>query len=247
MREFQPSKTLGVTSLYREVKRRMLVALVANEWRPGEAIPAEKHLCERFGVSIGTLRKAIDDLVTENILIRHQGRGTFVVVHNRDQHLFRFFNVVPHAGEKSYPQTRLVSFATGKADKTACEKLGISKNAKIFQFVNLLSVNDVPASLDEITLPESLFEGMTEAQLRNRPSTLYHLYQVEFGLNVIRIEERLRAAISTPAQSRLLGVKNGTPLLRVSRVAFSYNNRPIEWRVYHVNTERFEYAPNDAQ
>lgn len=246
MNQSNRSTTLGVPSLYREVKRQMLVALVANEWQAGEAIPAEKHLCERFGVSIGTLRKAIDDLVTENILIRHQGRGTFVAVHNRDQHLFRFFNVVPHDGKKNYPHTKLLSFAKGKSDKITSEKLAIKKNAKIFQFVNVLSVNDIPASLDEIALPERLFEGMTEAQLRNRPSTLYHLYQVEFGLNVIRIEERLRAVISTATQAQLLGLKTGAPLLRIARVAFSYDNRPIEWRIVYVNTQHFEYSPANS-
>jgi GntR family transcriptional regulator len=77
MSELDPSAAIG-TTLYKEVKRQMLHALAAGEWNPGEAIPAEKRLCERFAVSIGTLRKAIDDLVAESILIRHQGRGTFV-------------------------------------------------------------------------------------------------------------------------------------------------------------------------
>lgn len=232
--------------LYRDVKRQMLLALAANEWQPGEAIPAEKRLCERFGVSIGTLRKAIDDLVAENILIRHQGRGTYVAVHNREQHLFRFFNVVPIDGEKSYPHLELLAFEKGKADKTTSEKLGIALNARVFQFTNLLSIEGVPAALDEITVQQSLFEGLTEAKLRNRSSTLYQLYQVEFGLNVIRVEERVRAASASAAQARLLGIKTGAPVLKIFRVAFSYNNRPIEWRVSCVNTERFEYLPTNA-
>ena len=246
MRELDPSTAFGMT-LYKEVTRQMLLALSAGEWKPGEAIPAEKRLCERFAVSIGTLRKAIDELVGENILIRHQGRGTFVATHSRDQHLYRFFNVIRQDGEKSYPSLTLISFAKGTADRTACDKLGMSSNAKAFQFTNVLSLHGEPVLVDDITLPEALFAGLTDAQLRKRPNTLYNLYQAEFGLNVIRIEERLRAALASAAQARLLGIKTGAPLLEVHRVALSYNDQPVEWRVSYVNTERYEYFSMVAQ
>lgn len=246
MTELDPSTTLG-TTLYKEVKRRMLLALSAGEWKPGEVIPSEKKLCERFSVSIGTLRKAIDELVAENILIRHQGRGTFVAMHNRDQQLFRFFNVVGHDGQKTYPILELISFGKGKADKTACEKLGLPANARVFQFTNVLSLNDEPVIVDEITLPEALFTGLTEAQLRKRPNTLYNLYQVAYGLNVIRTEERARASAASAAHAKLLGIKTGTPLLEVRRVAYSYNNQPVEWRISRINTERYEYAAPGTQ
>lgn len=240
------SAALG-TTLYREVKRQVLAALAANEWTPGEAIPSEKRLCERFGVSIGTLRKAIDDLVAENILIRHQGRGTFVATHTRGQHLFRFFNIARHDGSKNYPVTSLVSFRKGKADKAARAKLGLPAGAKVFQFSNVLSVDGEPVLVDDIVLPEALFGGMTEAMLRNRPNTLYNLYQSEFGLNVIGIEERLRASLAGEAHARLLGIAPSAPILEIHRVAFSYNQQPVEWRISHVNTERYEYFARPAQ
>jgi GntR family transcriptional regulator len=235
------------TTLYREVKRQVLAALAANEWNPGEAIPSEKRLCERFGVSIGTLRKAIDDLVAENILIRHQGRGTFVATHTRGGQGFRFFNIARHDGTKNYPTPTLVSFRKGKADKTAREKLGLPAGARVFQFSNVLSVEGEPVLVDDIVLPEALFGGLTEAMLRNRPSTLYDLYQNKFGLNVIGIEERLRASLAGETHAGLLGIAPGAPLLEVHRVAFSYHQQPVEWRVSHVNTERYEYFARPAQ
>ena len=229
-------------TLYKEVQRQMLLALAAEEWQPGEAIPAEKRLCERFSVSIGTLRKAIDELVAEGILIRHQGRGTFVATHNRDQHWFRYFKIARHDSPKTYPSPALVDFAKGKADKETCEKLGIAGASKVFQFTNLMSIDGEPALVDEITLPEALFAGLTRARLQQRPSTLYNFYQAEFGLNVIRIEERLRATLAGSKHAQLLGVPPGTPLLAVRRVAFSYNDQPVEWRISYVNTERYEYC-----
>lgn len=240
MLELDPSATLG-TTLYEEVKRQVLRALSAGEWKPGEVIPAEKRLCERFGVSIGTLRKAIDELVADNILVRHQGRGTFVALHNREQQSFRFFNFVGHDGRKTHPKLELVSFARKKVSKIAADKLSLPGTSKIIAFTNLLSLDEQPVVIDDITLPELLFARMTEAQVRNRSNTLYHLYQSSFGLNVIRTEECLRAASATDAQARMLGIEAGAPLLEVRRVAYSYNDQPIEWRISHVNTERHEY------
>jgi GntR family transcriptional regulator len=150
--------------------------------------------------------------------------------------------VIRHDGLKTYPSLSLVEFSKGKTDKLSSEKLGISSSAKTFRFTNVLSLNDEPVLVDDITLPEALFAGLTEAKLRKRSSTLYNLYQSEFGLNVIRIEERLRAALASPAHAKLLGIKTGAPLLEIHRVAFSYNNQPIEWRISYVNTERYEYA-----
>lgn len=245
MNEFSHRTPVGLT-LYKEVKRQMLASLSTGEWTSGDAIPSEKQLCLRFDVSIGTLRKAIDELVAENILIRHQGRGTFVSVHNRGPHLFRFFNVVRHDGQKSYPKLTLNAFAKVKADKEACDKLGIADGANVFQFTNVRSLNDEPVLVDEITLPEILFPGMTEAQLRDRPSTLYNLYQISYGLNVIRIEERVRATLATAVQAELLRINPGMPLLQIYRVAFSYNNQVIEFRKSYVNTERYEYFPSVA-
>jgi GntR family transcriptional regulator len=234
---------IGIT-LYKEVKRQVLAALAAKEWEPGDVIPPEKLLCARFGVSVGTLRKAIDELVAENILIRHQGRGTFVAVHNRGNHLYRFFNVVRHDNKKISPTLTLHSFGKRKADKLACEKLGIPPGSPVFRFTNVRSLEGEPVLVDKITLPESLFSGMTEAQVRHRPSTLYNLYQTEYHLNIIRIEERVRAGLADAELAGLLKVKVGAPLLQIYRVAFSYNDQQVEFRVSYVNTEHYEYVPS---
>ncbi|TAM88331.1 MAG: GntR family transcriptional regulator [Candidimonas sp.] len=237
--------SVGAT-LYKSVKRQILAGLASGEWKPGEVIPAEKRLSQQFGVSIGTLRKAIDELVAENILIRHQGRGTFVAMQSRDHHLFHFFSVVRQDGERASPSVSLVQFSKGKADKEGCERLGISSTAKVFRLTNTLSLQGAAVQIDEITLPEALFAGLTEAQLRNRPSTLYSLYQVDFGLNVIRISERIRAALASAAQARLLNVKPHSALLETHRTAFSYNNQPIEYRVSYLNTAHHEFAPREV-
>ena len=150
--------------LYRELERRMLDALASGEWKPGDAIPAERRLAERYSVSIGTVRKAIDALVDANLLIRQQGRGTFVATHTRDRLLYYFFHVVPEGGAKEYPDVRTVTFARGKADRVEAEKLAIALADPVIRVRNLLHLGGEPIILDDLTLSAARFPGLTEKQ-----------------------------------------------------------------------------------
>jgi GntR family transcriptional regulator len=227
--------------LYREVKRQLMEALSGGEWKPGEAIPAERRLAERYGISIGTVRKAIDELVAENILIRQQGRGTFVASHNRDRLLFYFFHVVPHNGAKEYPVVRLLAFGKAKADKLASDKLGVAIGDPVYKIRNLLALSGDPVIVDDITVPAARFPGLTERAFRDRPSTIYNLYQEAFGVSVVRTVERLRATLADAEIAPLLHLAQGAPLLQIGRVALTYGDVPVELRVSHVNTARHEY------
>ena len=229
------------TPLYKEIKRQMMEALTGGEWKPGEAIPAERRLSERYGISIGTVRKAIDELVAENILIRQQGRGTFVASHTRDRLLFYFFHVVPESGEKVYPEVQFLSFAKAKADRASAEKLDIPVGDPVFRIRNRLRLAGTPIIVDDITVSSVRFAGLTEAQFRDRPSTIYNLYQEAFGISVVRTNERLRATLADAESAALLAVARGAPLLQIRRVAQTYNGVPVEFRVSLVNTAHHEY------
>ena len=229
------------TPLYREVKRAMMESLSGGEWKPGDAIPAERRLAERYGISIGTVRKAIDELVAENILIRQQGRGTFVASHNRDRLLFYFFHVVAHDAPKQYPVVRLLGFAKGKADRLASEKLAIAVGDPVLRIRNLLSLSDTPVIVDDITIAAARFPGISERAFRERISTVYNLYQDAFGISVVRTVERLRATLADADIAPLLHVAAGAPMLQIRRVAMTYSDVPVELRISHVNTAHHEY------
>src|SRR5579862_2008389 len=230
-----------VAPLYKEAKRQMMDALTRAEWRPGDAIPAERRLAERYGISIGTVRKAIDELVAENMLIRQQGRGTFVPRHNRDRLLFYFFHSVAEDGAKVYPVVRLHAFAAGKADKLAADRLAIALGAPVFKIRNVLSLSDRPVIVDDIVIAGARFPRLTQRMFGERPSTIYHLYQTGFGVSVVRTTERLRATVADAEIAALLQVESDTPLLQIRRVALTYNDVPVEFRVSRVNTQRYEY------
>jgi GntR family transcriptional regulator len=227
--------------LYRELERAMRDALASGEWKPGEAIPAERRLAERYGVSIGTVRKAIDALVDANLLIRQQGRGTFVATHTRDRLLYYFFHVVPEGGAKEYPDVRLCAFARAKADRVEAEKLGIAQGDAVIRIRNLLHLGGEPIIVDDLALAAARFPGLGEKQFRERPSTIYHLYQDAFGITVARSSERLRVGVADADAAALLHVARGTPLLMIRRIALGLGGEPVEWRVSRVNTAKHEY------
>jgi GntR family transcriptional regulator len=227
--------------LYKAVKRKLTDALTRGEWKPGSAIPAERELASGFGTSVGTVRKAIDELAAENILIRQQGRGTFVAMHTRERELFYFLHVVPQHGGKQYPEVALMSFSRGKADRGSAEALGIAPGEPVFRIRNVLHLAGRPVIVDDIALCAARFSGLTYARFRDRRSTIYNLYQEAFGLSVVRTRERVRAAVADAATAKLLRVDVGDPLLSIRRTALTYRDVPVEYRVSLVDTTRHDY------
>ncbi len=228
--------------LYREMRARLLRALADGRYSPGEALPAERELAGEFGISIGTLRKAVDELVSEGILIRRQGLGTFVASHDRDRLLYYFFHLVAHdAGTKTYPTVTLHAFARGRASDEEADKLRVRPEAPVFRLRNRLSLGGAPVMVDDITVDAARFAGLTRARVRDRPSTLYQLYQQAFGQTVVRTSERLRAVAAPAEIAALLELPARAPALMIRRVALSYHGEPIEWRVSHANTNSHEY------
>lgn len=233
--------TLAYNPLYKEVKMRITRGLAAGAWKPGAAIPSETRLAAEFGVSIGTVRKAIDELVAEKILLRQQGRGTFVATHTRDRTLFYFFHIVGKDGSKALPVTELLSFRKTKAQREEERRLAVPRGAALFRIENLLHLDDKPVLFDEITVPAALFPDLDAKRLETREGTIYGMYQARYGINVIRISERLAAASAPARVAARLSIASGAPALVIKRVAYTYNDTPVEYRVSWVNTENHEY------
>lgn len=232
---------LTFNPLYKEVKIRITRSLAAGEWKPGEAIPSESKLAGQFNVSIGTIRKAIDELVAERILLRQQGRGTFVATHTEDRTLFYFFHIVGKDGSRELPKTEMLSFRRAKAGPDDEAPLGVARGTRIFHVQNMLKLAGKPVVFDQISVPALLFPDLDEDIFGKREGTIYGLYQARYGINVIRISERLSAANPPAAAASLLGMRTSTPALMIRRVAYTYNDTPVEHRVSWVNTENHEY------
>ncbi len=227
--------------LYKEIRTVITSSLANGEWKPGNVIPSEFSLAESFGVSKGTVRRALDELVSEKILVRRQGRGTFVATHSRDRTLYHFLHILGRDGKKEYPAAGLISYRTLGGDETTCDKLDLEPGSKVIIFRNLVKLGGTPVFIDDIVIAHKTFQGLTEQMLKNRESTIYALYQSCFNINVIRISEQLSAGRPPPDVAQKLGIARSTPVLVIARIALTYHDKPVELRKSWVNTESYVY------
>ncbi len=216
--------------LYRQIKDLIMQGLASGEWRPGEAIPSEAELAIRFNVSQGTVRKAIDEMAAENLVVRKQGKGTYVASHNDPRAFFRFLRVVPNEGGVSVPLSVPLECWRAKAGLEAARILDIAPGAPITIVRRVLKFNGKPVVLDEIYLPGEIFQGLSLEVLQEYQGSLYSLFETRFGVRMIRAEERIRAVAADRATAEQLAVEEGSPLLSVERVTYTYGDKPVEWR-----------------
>jgi GntR family transcriptional regulator len=195
-----------------------------------------------MGVSIGTLRRAVDELAAEHILVRRQGRGTFIATHGADRALYQFFHVERSDGRREAPQTELVSFERLRAEGEPAAALQLRPGEAVIQIENRQLLQGEPVIYDRLTLPSVLFKGLTEKHFRDRPGTIYQLYQSDFGITVLRAHERARAVGADRGAARVLGLGSGQPVMQVRRTALTFGDRPVEHRVSIINTAHHDYV-----
>ncbi len=226
--------------LYRQIKQLIMGNLESGEWGPGDAIPSESELAGRFGVSQGTVRKAIDEMAAENLLVRQQGKGTFVATHKDPGSAFRFLRLVANDGLPQVSQSIPLECWRAKAGPDVARKLALDAGAPITILRRLLKLGDEPVVFDEIYLSSELFPDLTLEVVRAGES-LYGLFESRYGVCMVRADERLRAVGADRVSAELLQVAEGSPLLLVERVTFTYGQKPVEWRRGFYSTRNHHY------
>jgi len=226
----QSSESPTFSPLYRQIKGLILQALDSGEWRPGEVIPSEMELASRFHVSQGTVRKAIDEMANENLVVRRQGKGTYVASHSDPRAFFRFLRLVPLSGSIEPTRSQPLECWRAKAGPEAARVLGLKVSDPIIIIRRLLEFSGKPVVVDEIYLSGEVFSELTLDMLKESQVSLYSLFEAKFGVRMIRAEERIRAVAADRSSAEMLGVAEGSPLLSVERVSFTYGDRPVEWR-----------------
>ena len=229
--------------LYQQIKTLILRSLQAGEWRPGEAIPSELELAARFKVSQGTVRKAVDELAAENLVMRRQGKGTFVATHAEEQVQYRFLRLAPDQ-PSALPGSAYREFLDCRrlrAPVDVARALQMKAGDMVVEVRRVLHFSGQPVVLDDIWLPGHMFKGLTAERLSEYRGPMYGLFESEFGVRMIRAEEKLRAVAADDTDARLLEVAVGTPLLSVERLAYTYGDQPVELRRGLYRTDHHYY------
>ena len=230
--------------LYRQIKGLILQSLQSGEWKPGEAIPSEIELAARYRVSQGTVRKAIDEMAADNLVVRRQGRGTFVATHAEQHVQFRFLKLVPDTGapgSEGPAERDIIDCRRTRATVDIARALALRTGDAVLQVRRVLSYAGVPTIVEDLWLPATPFEGLTAERLSGYHGPMYALFEIEFNVRMVRADEKIRALPATGGLELLLKVEQGTPLLSVERIAFTYKDVPMELRRGYYRTDTHHY------
>ena len=232
----------GSLPLYKSIKLEVTRALSGGEVKTGMALPTEKELSERYGVSVGTVRRALSDLVAEKVLVRQQGRGTFLAPFDTKRMLNSFWHIVRKDGVREAPIVQTLRFEKTTANARTAARIGVEPGAEIYWIVNLMLMGGKPMLLDGLHIPQALFPGLTKAKFIGRNSTIYDFYRDAYGITVVETVDQIRAAAADTEAAKKLHLAPGTPMLEIVRVAYTFDKRPVELRRSLMHTENYEFV-----
>lgn len=231
--------TPGFLPLYRQVKSLLVKRMADRVWQPGELIPSEMQIAQELGVSQGTVRKALDEMTAEKLLVRRQGRGTFVARHDESRILFQFFKIVPDTGVQVFPESQLRSVVTAPASPEEAARLDLAPGDEVIRIARLRSLNGRATISEYIVLPALMFPGL--AARPDIPNNLYDLYASDYSITIAGGDESLQAVPAPAEDAVALGVPEGFPLLAIDRVAMGLDGKAVEWRYSLCDTRHCRY------
>lgn len=212
--------------LYAQIRTTLVDRIAGGEFPGGACLPSEMALAAQHGVSQGTVRKAIDALVGEGVLTRHQGRGTFVAEQTVERAQYRFFRLVDRDGQRLTPEPDEENVERTDVSATVATALDLTPGDPVYLIERTRQVDGQVALLETIVVPATLMPDL-QGPL---PNALYPFYQSRYGLSVISTDDTLSAVIASAKDAAALGRTERTPLLVIERIARDLTGRPLEWR-----------------
>ena len=228
--------------LYVRVKNLLVKRIGSGSWKPGEMLPNEFQLASEYQVSQGTVRKALMALEADRLIVRKQGRGTYVARHTRDAALFHFFRMVGLNDHRVTPASIVLKQAKQRATGKQARHLSVAPGEILHVITRVRRINDVPIIFERIFVPFALMPDLAVQAGGKMDDEMYVIYQEQFGISIARASERLAAVAATSEEARHLDLEVGAPLLEISRLARDVNGRAVELRVSRCNTSRYWYA-----
>ena len=236
---------------YYQLKEIMRDRVQSDEWKPGDLIPSERELSEKYGISRMTARQAITDLVNEGLFYREQGKGTFVSQRKITQQLIRltgFTEDIKARGQK--PGTKVLSAQMFPADETTAEKLRIDPGTLIFRLQRLRLADDEPLAIELSQINFKGCERLLEEDLEQ--NSLYRLLETKYGIPLMEADQELEAGLAGNEEVQLLKISLGRPVLFTRRITYTERNQPIEYAkavycgnkyIFHTHLKRDQLIP----
>ncbi|MAE03980.1 MAG: GntR family transcriptional regulator [Porticoccaceae bacterium] len=234
------SLSAGFQPLYKQVYDLLTTRLVEGYWKPSQLLPSEMVLAEELGVSQGTVRKALNQMVAEKMLQRQQGKGTFVAEHTQESDLFRFFRLREPHGEILIPETVVLGSSRRTVSEDEAKKLSLDANALVVELTRVRSIHNKPAIIEKVIQPLSVFPDIDKNT--DLPNALYILYQEKYGITVMSVNDEIRAVEIPDAYAQHLDLAKGSPVLMIERSSVNIDGRVVELSTAYCSSENFVYS-----
>lgn len=232
--------TVPGQSRYGALAAALRSRVVAGEWPPGSALPAEQLLAAEHGVALGTLRRALELLAEQGLIERVHGKGTFVRQGIAGASMLRFFRFGEHAGV--VPASRIVSRQRVAASAAAARALGLAPGEPVLRLQRLRLIDEQPCLLEDLWLPMDLFAPLAQGDCADWDALLYPMYARVCGVHVQRAVDDIGFGLLAAAQARLLALPAGHPAAVVTRQAYDLSGRCVEWRTTRGDAHAFHYS-----
>jgi GntR family transcriptional regulator len=213
--------------LYQQVRDALAGRIAAGEWKPGAVLPNEGDLAREFSVSPGTLRKALDLLEAERLLIRRQGRGTFVKNPGSEDQMGRYCNLRDPRGKALRGDIRTLEVAEAIADEIERARLQLGCDEQVYRIRRARAYEGRTFMVEDVSLPVAVFPGLAERKVC--PLALIELAQA-YGILLGKGEERVSMGAASGPASEVLRTPEASPVLFLDRVIETRDGRPVEWR-----------------
>ena len=230
----------GPVPLHHQVYLDLRAALAANEWKPSERLPTERELAGRYGCSLITVRRALDDLTREGRLERMRGRGTFVTEPPIVRDLAGQVGFADEVRSLGYePYTVVVTARVENATTLVAAALGIPLDASVFHLERLRGADSVPLLLEQVRLPANRLPGLLDHDFG--VESLWDVLEKDYHLPIGRRQETLSAVVPSAREANLLGLRTRRPSIQLQGTAFTTGGEPIEFSRTVVSPERARY------
>ena len=224
-----------------QIRDLLKTRLAAGEWAAGALMPTELKLAAAYSVSVGTIRKALDGLVQEGLIVRRRGKGTFVQSHSPTSAIDHYFRIVPNDGAKIFPHDVILAEDRFLASDEERAVLGLARGGRVHRTYRQRSIGGVPVIADILSVPADEFPDYDWGRWNSVFETPYEYYEHKFGIRIVDVVERLQAIPADQPRSEVLQIKAGEPILLVQRIASTFEQKPVELRKSYCDTRHFHY------
>lgn len=227
---------------YEKIKNDIKKQIMNNDLKPNQVIQSENEMCNYYGVSRVTVRRAIDELCAEGMLYRIKGKGCFVknMIDKNRSRIYSFSEAVRNDGKK--PGKKQLSLKIKKADKYVAERLQINEGEEIFEIKSLYYADGIPYSFNTSILPAKLFDKLDFFDFNNR--SLYDVLSSFYNIYMYRVRQSLEATTADNSIYDLLQIDRDKPLLKINAVSYSLNENveiPVEYYEAYILTDVQSY------